>query len=1297
MGASRIIRRMLAAARPPAAALRLAAALLPAAAICLASIAPATAAAAGADEAGGPGAPGGRPNHLQGETSPYLLQHLYNPVDWYPWGDEALARARREDRPIFLSIGYSACHWCHVMEREAFSDLEIARLLGEHFVAIKVDREERPDLDDIYMTAVVAMTGSGGWPLSAFLTPDLKPFYGGTYFPKDRFREVLLSVAGAWRERRQEILASASRLHEAVRLRSLGPAAGAVAAASPDPAAALARAAAALKARFDRENGGFGGAPKFPPHGALWLLLEAHRERGDDQALDMAARTLDAMARGGLYDQLGGGFHRYATDARWRLPHFEKMLYDNALLVPLYLEAWQRTGRAEFRQVAEETLAWARREMTGPGGGFLASLDADSEGEEGRYYLWTAAEVRAALGAREAGPAIDWYGISEPGDLAGGRNVLHRPRTLEQVARRQGIAEPALRERLQAARRRLLEARARRPRPPLDDKVLASWNGLMISALARAYAATGEPSHRDAAEAAARFVLANLGDRDGRLRVSWRRGKAGPPGYLDDYAFMARGLLDLHAATGEPAWLEAAARLVRQAERFRDPLAGGYFFTAAEHRDLIVRGKSLEDSALPSGNAVLTECQLRLAGLRGDGALRDAAARTLALAGPALIESPSSYAYLILAARAPTGEGRPGLVPPPRPATARAAAARVAALGAPRVLPVAGGLVAVAQAAEPSAAGTAAGVPAGAAAGARDRVVKGTVVGRPSPQRVVESSLGVAARPVRPGEAVTLSVLLDIKEGWHVNSSTPTLDYLIATRLEFPDDASVVVDQIAYPEGKMVTLKFAKERLSVYEGRNTLRATIRPPADAPAGAREVRARLTYQACSNTACLAPETVEFKVPLTVDGPPVEGAPTASAAPGAAPPAALGRKDADRVAALLAEHGLPWAMCVVFVWGLALNLTPCVYPMIPVTIGFFANQAAGGGWGRRVALPALYVLGMALTYSALGVAAGLSGGMFGSTLQNPWIVGTLVLLFIAMALWMFGLYEVRLPSALMSVGGGRRGAAGALLMGMTMGIVAAPCIGPFVVALLAFVGATGDPVLGFWLFFILAIGMGVPNLVLGTFSGALASLPRSGVWLIYAKKVMGVALLAVALYFTQPFLSDRTLGIVVLAFAAVAGLYLGLLDRTRVAARWFLPLKVATGLVVFTCGTWFALPLVSARAHVDWAPYSEETLAAARQSGRPVLIDFFAEWCPPCKELDRFTFTDPKVLEEAERFRLIKVDVTSFESDAVREVRERYDVIGVPTIVFIDRQGSEVHELRLYGFEEPEAFLARMRQVR
>jgi hypothetical protein len=1219
-----------------------------------------------------------RPNHLLGQTSPYLLQHLYNPVDWYPWSDEALERARREDRPIFLSVGYSACHWCHVMEREAFSDEEIAGLLGESFVAIKVDREERPDLDEIYMTAVQAMTGGGGWPMSVFLTPDLKPFYGGTYFPKDRFRDLLVELASAWKKRRGEVLAAATRIHAGIERQQ------SIAAPAQSPAAGrewLDGAVSAFRASYDADHGGFGGAPKFPPHGALAILLEANRQRGDRGALDMAVKTLDAMARGGLYDQIGGGFHRYATDAGWLVPHFEKMLYDNALLVPVYLEGWRRSGRRDFRRVAEETLAWVAREMTDPRGGFYASLDADSEDEEGRFYLWTAAQVRLAVDMADADLAIDYFDVARGRARAPGRGILHVPVPLGEFARRRGGAEAAVGDRLEAARQRLLLARAGRVRPHLDDKVLTSWNGLMISAYARAYAATGDERYRAAAERAARFVLSDLRDGDGGLLAVWRQGRAKLPGYLDDSAFVARGLLDLHGATSEAPWLDAAEQIVRAAARFRDPQDGGYYFTPPDRRDLIVRTRGFQDGMLPSGNAVMAECLARLGNLRPDAGYREEATRILALAAPGVRVAPAAHAYMILAAQRLTGDGG-------APPAVRARAA-----------PPSAGLVPSALAAD------AAGAPGKAAAA--DSVIQGTVVGRANVQRVVDAAVTVPSTAVRPGQSVTLSVRLDIHEGWHVNSATPSLEYLIPTRVEFTDPAAAAVEQVAYPEGRMVTLEFAKESLSVYEGTVTIRATIRPPSDSPQGLREVPARLTYQACSNKACLPPETVAFAIPLRVAGDPV--AANARPAPGPADGPGVGaaaasagggvaaRREGRQLAALMAERGLLFVLGAVFLAGLALNLTPCVYPMIPVTIGFFSNQAAGGGWGRRVALPSLYVLGMALTYSALGLVAGLTGGMFGSALQSRWVTGSLVILFVAMALWLFGVYELRMPAALTRFGGGRRGPAGAFLMGLTMGIVAAPCIGPFVVGLLAFVGASGDPVLGFWLFFVLAVGMGLPNLVLGVFSGALASLPRSGVWLIYAKKVMGIAMLAVAIYFLQPFLPDRALGILVLAFAAAAGIYLGLLDRTRFTSLWFRPLKLAVGLLVVASGAWLALPLVSARGEPRWAPYTPEAIARARADSRPVVIDFYADWCLPCREIDRNTFSDPRVLEETERFALLKADLTSFESQPVRDLRERFEVIGVPTIVFIDGGGTELRDLRLYGFEPPEAFVERLRRVR
>jgi hypothetical protein len=1245
--------------------------------------------------AGGAAAPraesGAKPNHLLGQSSPYLEQHLYNPVDWYPWGDQALARARAEEKPIFLSIGYSACHWCHVMEREAFSDPEVARFLNEHFVSIKVDREERPDLDELYMTAVVAMTGRGGWPMSVFLAPDRKPFHGGTYYPTDAFLKLIRSIADAWTSRRSEVLASAGAIGTMLAdlQHPAAPASGDGGGASP-----LEKAAEGWKADFDSKNGGFGGAPKFPPHGGLSVLLETSRAGRDARALDMVVRTLDAMARGGIYDQIGGGFHRYSTDEKWLVPHFEKMLYDNALLVPVYLEAWKATGRKDFLAVAEQTLAWAAREMTHPDGGFYATLDADSEGEEGRFYMWSRAEIEKVVGPEDGPLVAEYLGAGGAGDAAGGRRILHIATPTAEFAKSRGLSVEALGARVEAARRRLLAARDRRPRPRRDDKVLAGWNGLMISACARAYRLTGDRTYLDQGERAARFVLGHLVKED-RLRISWRQGKTGPPGLLDDHAFLARGLLDLAEAGGNATWRERAAALVRAADRFLDRERGGYFLAAEDQDDLLVRPKGLTDSALPSGNAIMAECLVRLWRTNGDKALLQRASRLFALAAPAIASSPTAYSYMVLAARLQDASGFPE--------------ARAAGRGTPGTVPLIPEALAATRTAVPAAAPEepamqAPGAAPGAAVAGADRTVPGTVVGRASPERVVASTLTVPDRPVRPGQAITLSLRLDIKAGWHINSNTPSLEYLIPTKVEFPEPGSVLVDQVVYPEARLVTLKFADTKLSVYEGAGTVRATIRPPRDRAPGESKARARLTYQACSDTTCLAPETVEFLVPLRVEGEPVPqsdmrpagAAQAAGAAAGGDGSSAGGLGSGGGVAAVLAERGLLALLGLVFLGGLALNLTPCIYPMMPVTIGFFATQARSS-WPARIGLPALYVVGMAVTYSVLGVAAGLSGGLIGSTLQSPWVVGGLVILFVVLALSMFGLFELRLPGSITRFGGGRRGPVGALLMGLTMGLVAAPCIGPFIVGLLAYVGASGDPVLGFWLFFVMAIGMGLPNLVLGVFSGSLAALPRSGEWLIYAKKVMGIGMLAVAIYFVQPLLKDRVVGWIAVGFAILAGLYLGFLERTRLESRLFPAVKALIGLAVVAGGISLSMPLLSAREEPSWEVYSHEAFARASKTGRPILIDFYADWCLPCRELDRFTFSDPAVLEETRRFVLLKADLTQFESRQVGEIRDRFDVLGVPTLVFLDGQGVEHKDLRLYGFEEAGAFVARLRQVR
>ncbi|MEM6656228.1 MAG: thioredoxin domain-containing protein, partial [Planctomycetota bacterium] len=570
------------------------------------------------------------PNALANETSPYLLQHRDNPVDWMPWGEEALARSRGEAKPIFLSIGYSACHWCHVMEHESFESERIADFLNEHFVSIKVDREERPDLDQIYMNAVQLMTGRGGWPMSVFLTPDLEPFYGGTYWPASSargmvgFDQVLAGVIDAWHNRRDKVDETAAQLTE--RLQTIG------AAEHDGPPLELGLLEAAgreLERSFDATHGGFGGAPKFPHSMDLQVLLRLYSRDGRQAWLDMVRRSLDKMAAGGMYDQLGGGFHRYSVDERWLVPHFEKMLYDNALLAVAYLEAWQATGDAGYERVVRETLDYVLRDMTDPAGGFYSTEDADSpvfdekgnpgeKSEEGVFYTWSAPEVISLLGEEASDTFCRVYDVTPLGNFEG-RSILNLPKTIAQQAKLIGLEEAEVAEELAASCAKLLAARGKRPRPGLDDKVLVSWNGLMIDAMARAGATLDEARYVDAARNAAAFILDTMRTRDGRLLHSSRGGEAKLAAYLDDYAALANGLLTLYEATFEPRWIDAAAELLDVVlERFADSGpngdsdgARGFFYTADDHERLITRGKDLTDNATPGGNSLAATALVR--------------------------------------------------------------------------------------------------------------------------------------------------------------------------------------------------------------------------------------------------------------------------------------------------------------------------------------------------------------------------------------------------------------------------------------------------------------------------------------------------------------------------------------------------------------------------------------------------------------------------------------------------------------------------------------------------------------
>jgi uncharacterized protein YyaL (SSP411 family) len=581
-------------------------------------------------------------NRLAQETSPYLLQHKDNPVDWYPWGPEALERAREEDRPILLSVGYSACHWCHVMERESFEDPEIAGYMNEHFVCVKVDREERPDVDAIYMEAVQAISGHGGWPMTVFLDPEGVPFYGGTYFPPDTsrgmpsFRMVMEAVVHAYETQREEIRERAPGTR--ARLSAIGE-------VEPRPdlpaAAELAGAVQRLLQVADRGNGGFGGAPKFPPASSLELLLA----RGETQHVEL---TLDRMLAGGIYDQIGGGFARYAVDAIWLVPHFEKMLYDNALLARAYLHGWQELGHERYRRICEETLDWMLREMRGPEGGFYSALDADSEGEEGKFYVWTPEQIREVLAAdpncinlitQQVDRLMQFWGVTEEGNFEGA-NILHRD----------GGAEAEEPEGLAEARRALFEARSRRVWPGLDDKRLTSWNALAIAALADAGAVLQRDDYLDAARACASFLLEQMRDENGNLLRTYKDGRTHLNAYLEDHAFLLEALLALYEASFETRWFTEARNLAEtMIERFGDPERGGFYSTSTDHEELIARRKEVGDHPIPSGNSSAAMGLLRLGALTGERRYEEAGTAVFALFGKLAVEHPDAFAHMLRA------------------------------------------------------------------------------------------------------------------------------------------------------------------------------------------------------------------------------------------------------------------------------------------------------------------------------------------------------------------------------------------------------------------------------------------------------------------------------------------------------------------------------------------------------------------------------------------------------------------------------------------------------------------------
>ncbi len=746
-----------------------------------------------------------RSNRLAGESSPYLLLHRHNPVDWYPWGPEALERARAEDKPIFLSVGYSTCYWCHVMERESFSDPAVAELMNREFVSIKVDREERPDLDEIYMAATQILAEQGGWPNSVFLTPGLLPFYAGTYFPPDdrharhgrpSFRNVLTSLAEAWKTRRNDVHSQAEEMAGAMRHfleERTQPAP-----APPGPAV-IDRSIDVLAQRFDAEHGGFGGAPKFPTPSNLFALLE----RADDrpEAARLLTATLDAMARGGLYDQLAGGFHRYATDAAWKIPHFEKMLYDNGLLLEVYAREHSRSGDPEAARIARETAEFLGREMTSPEGAFWSAIDAETHGHEGAYYVWTREELDAVLGPEDAAFLAPLLGFDGAPFFEGEAYVLHRPEPLAQAAERRRTTVDALLAEMAPLQARLLAARSQRERPATDDKILADWNGTAIAGLAAAGIALADPELLERAARAADFVLTQMRPA-GTLMHTWRAGEARVPAFLGDYALLVRGLLVLQRATGDERWLAAAAELAdEQAARLGDPQGG--FYAAGDSADLLFRSKDIFDGALPSGNGVAVLNLLALAERTGEARFREEAVRTLAAFAPLIERNPDALRMLAVAA-CRYHEDLGGT-----PVEGRSDDVRAPEAGFHQIEEAA--------------------------------------------RRTVDAQIDVHRRE---DGSRSFRMTIQVAPGWHLNANPAGADFLVATEVR---GKGLTLRDVRYPPGEPVRLGFQDEPLPVYQGTVVIEGEIAAVADG-VGGRGGSLVLVYQPCDDTRCLPPVVEE-----------------------------------------------------------------------------------------------------------------------------------------------------------------------------------------------------------------------------------------------------------------------------------------------------------------------------------------------------------------------------------------------------------------------------------------------------
>jgi uncharacterized protein YyaL (SSP411 family) len=761
-------------------------------------------------------------NALIDSNSPYLLQHAHNPVNWLPWGPEAFAKAKAENKPIFVSIGYSTCYWCHVMERESFENEAIAKIINEHYVAIKVDREQRPDIDEQLMLATQLLTGRGGWPNSVWLTSDGRPWMAGTYFPPQQFSSGLEQLARIWRDEASAVEKQAESLSQAIREATQIPSAANIGASVKSPDGGMAQptakpldnALAELSQLFDEQHGGFGTKPKFPPHGSLRLLAQAVRTNNQPAAKQMLKRTLDAMWRGGIHDHVGGGFHRYSTDERWFLPHFEKMLYDNAQLLRSFAEGFELTGDETYRLACHDIVAWVKREMTHPDGGFYSALDSESDGHEGRYNTWSMAELKSVLSEREAELFARVYNFQEAGNFVE-EATKHRPGTnIPFLSDPPQSVDAQTAESLQSIRDKLLKARGDRSYPHLDDKVLTCWNGLMIAALAHAGRVLDEPAFVDQATRAADFLLKELQTEAGLLH-SWRNGSASIPAYLDDYAFLCEGLLELHHATRQPRWLAESQRLARQMqELFEDRTEGGFFFTSSQHEALIVRSKNLQGGGnLPVGNGIAIQVLLELNRQTGEEAYLQSVRRALRAFSGIALKAPRQVEHIVLAG-----------------AQYDALTAEHASNVTPRNL-----------------------------SKADDQ----------EQSEALRAELFVSHAQRAPGEAFSVAVRVQIEPGFHLYGPPPAGSEMLvqATTLKLLPVEGLQAGAQKLPKGNAQEDPLLGGKVTVYEDSIGFTFEVDIDANASLGARELIIELSYQACDEKLCLPPGKIVLSTPLLV----------------------------------------------------------------------------------------------------------------------------------------------------------------------------------------------------------------------------------------------------------------------------------------------------------------------------------------------------------------------------------------------------------------------------------------------